>query len=497
MSFELDYLALSPEIILAAGVILVLAIDVTVTRDKKWLAAVAAIGVLTVALLPLAWMFLTDDAPRVMFDGAYVVDDFALLLKGLFLAAGYIVLLMSVSYIESDRYYQGEYYFLLLASILGSVVMSSSRDLIVLFVGLELTTAPLFLLAGWRKGDARSNEAALKYFVLGVLSTAILLFGMSFVYGLTGSVDFAGIRAASTGLATEPAFIMAVLFIVIGFAFKVSAVPFHFWAPDTYEGAPTPVTAYLSVSSKAAGFVGMLVITYQAFPGAADVWGPAIWILAALSMTVGNLIALRQENVVRLLAYSSIAQAGFILVPFAVAGVSSEASALGDAFSATVTYMVIYAFMNLGAFAVVIAASRRTGTGDIDGWAGLGPAAPGLGLFTAVFFFSLAGIPPLAGWFAKFVMFRAAIGGGNVWTTVLAVIAAVNAVIALYYYARVAKVVWFDDPAVPLDVDEVSKPLVPSLRVAMVLAVIFVVAAGFYPPIAANFGEATRILAGS
>ena len=497
MGFEIDYLAISPEIILAAGMILVLAIDVTVTRNRKWLAAVASIGILTVAILPLAWMFLNDEAPRVMFDGAYVVDDFALLLKVLFLAAGYIVLLMSVSYIESDRYYQGEYYFLLLASILGSIVMSSSRDLIVLFVGLELTTAPLFLLAGWRKADARSNEAALKYFVLGVLSTAILLFGMSFLYGLTGSIEFAGIRAAAAGLAGEPAFIMAILFVVIGFGFKVSAVPFHFWAPDTYEGAPTPVTAYLSVSSKAAGFVGMLVVTYQAFPGAAEVWGPAIWILAALSMTVGNLTALRQNNVVRLLAYSSVAQAGFILVPFAVAGVSSEATALGDAFAATVTYVVIYAFMNLGAFGVVIAASRRTGTGDIDGWAGLGPAAPGLVLLTAAFFFSLPGIPPLAGWYAKLVMFRAAIGGGNTWTTVLAAIAAVNAVIALYYYARVAKVVWFDEPTGTFDPDEAGRPIVPSLRVAMVLAVIFVIAAGFYPPIAANFGEATRILAGS
>lgn len=496
MKFEIDYLAISPEIILAAGLLLVLAVDVTVTRSRKWLAAVAAIGVVTLAILPLAWMFLTDEAPRVMFGGAYVVDDFALLLKGLFLAAGYIVLLMSVSYIEGERYYQGEYYFLLLASILGSVVMSSSRDLIVLFVGLELTTAPLFLLAGWRKGDARSNEAALKYFVLGVLSTAILLFGMSFLYGLTGAIDFAGIRAAAPGLVEEPAFIMAILFIVIGFGFKVSAVPFHFWAPDTYEGAPTPVTAYLSVSSKAAGFVGMLVVTYQAFPAAADIWGPAIWILAALSMTVGNLTALRQENIVRLLAYSSVAQAGFILVPFAVAGVSTDPNALGDSFAATVTYVAIYAFMNLGAFGVVIAASRRTGTGQIDGWAGLGPAAPGLGLLGAAFFFSLAGIPPLAGWFAKFVMFRAAIGGGNVWTTILAAIAAVNAVIALYYYARVAKVMWFDDPPVPLDEAAVARPIVPSLRVAMILAAVFVVVAGFYPPIAANFGEATRILAG-
>ncbi len=496
MTFEIDYLALAPEIIVATTLGLVLVLDLFLARPLKyWTAIVAVVGV-SVAALPLVTLALSDVATRSMFDGSYVVDDFALVMKGLFLAGGYLVLLMSVSYIESDRYYQGEYYFLLLASILGSLVMASARDLIVLFIGLELVTGPLFLLSGWRKGDRKSNEAALKFFLLGVLSAALLLYGMSFLYGLTGTVTFDGIRAAVPELTGEPAFVLAVLFLLVGFAFKVTAVPFHFWAPDTYEGAPTPVTAYLSVSSKASGFVGMLVITYLALPGAAAVWGPALWILAALSMTLANLTALRQQNIVRLLAYSSVAQAGFMLVPFAAAAAAGVGpQELGDAFAATVIYLIIYAFMNLGAFSVVIAGVRRTGTADLAGWAGFGNHSIGLSFLGAAFFFSLAGIPPLAGWFAKLVMFRAVIGAGSAWSTVLAAIAAVNAVIALYYYARVVKTMWMDpEPATPVAGADRERPVAGSLGVALGIAIVFVLVVGFLPGISTFFGDATRVL---
>ncbi len=491
----IDYHALAPEIILGVTIIVVLTLDVSLPRPKKYWTSVAALIGLAAAAVPLMTLaFGSDNGARQLLDGGYVVDEFALVAKGLFIVAGYIVLLMSVSYIESETYYQGEYYLLLLVSILGSVVMASSRDLITLFIGLEMVTGPLFLLAGWRKPDVKSNEASLKFFILGVLSTAILLYGMSFLYGMTGSVRFDGIREAAGTVGGEPAFQLAVLFTLIGFAFKVSAVPFHFWAPDTYEGAPTPVTAYLSVSSKAAGFVGLLLISYVAFPVVSDIWGPALWILAALSMTVGNLIALRQDNVVRLLAYSSIAQAGFMLVPFAAAAVSG-AEVFAGALAATMVYIIIYAFMNLGAFAVVIAVSRKTASGDIDSWAGLSTYAPGLGAAAALFFFSLAGIPPLAGWFAKFVMFRAILAPGDVWTTVLAAIAAVNAVIALYYYARIAKVVWMDPVPATAPSREVREARVaPSLALAMGLALLFVVVTGFLPQIAAFFGEASKLV---
>jgi NADH-quinone oxidoreductase subunit N len=479
--------------VIVVAILGVLVLDLLLPRPLKYITAVVAVFGVSMAAIPLLVMAV-DGTTRAMFDGSFTVDTFALVLKAIFVLSAYLVLLLSVSYIERDRFYQGEYYFLILCSLLGSMVMASSRDLIVLFIGLELTTAPLFLLAGWRKGDVKSNEASLKYYIIGVLSAALLLYGMSLVYGLTGSVLFEDIRAAvaDPGLASEPALGLAIILMLAGFGFKVSAVPFHSWAPDTYEGSPTPVTAYLSVNSKAAGFVAMLIVLYQAVPGASAVWAPALWIMAAASMIVGNLSALRQTNIVRLLAYSSIAQAGFMLVPFAAAGVAG--TDLTDAFSATVVYLVIFAVMNLGAFAVVIAGARRTGTGDISGWAGLGSYDPKLGVLAAVFFFSLAGIPPLAGWFAKFVMFRSVIIAGGTATVVLAVIAAVNTVIAFYYYARIIKSVWLDEaPAVSLG----DREAVPagSLRLALAIAGVLTVLVGVFPTIASIFGEASRVLA--
>ncbi len=493
MGFEIDYLALAPELVVVVAILGVLVLDLLLPRPLKYITAVVAVFGVSMAAIPLLVMAV-DGTTRAMFDGSFTVDTFALVLKAIFVLSAYLVLLLSVSYIERDRFYQGEYYFLILCSLLGSMVMASSRDLIVLFIGLELTTAPLFLLAGWRKGDVKSNEASLKYYIIGVLSAALLLYGMSLVYGLTGSVLFEDIRAAvaDPGLASEPALGLAIILMLAGFGFKVSAVPFHSWAPDTYEGSPTPVTAYLSVNSKAAGFVAMLIVLYQAVPGASAVWAPALWIMAAASMIVGNLSALRQTNIVRLLAYSSIAQAGFMLVPFAAAGVAG--TDLTDAFSATVIYLVIFAVMNLGAFAVVIAASRRTGTGDISGWAGLGSYDPKLGVLAAIFFFSLAGIPPLAGWFAKFVMFRSVIIAGGTATVVLAVIAAVNTVIAFYYYARVIKSIWLDEPPAASLGDREAVPA-GSLRLALAIAGVLTVLVGVFPAIATIFGEASRVLA--
>ena len=255
MTFDIDYFALAPEFVLVGTLLVVFLLDMLLPRPKKFWIATASVAGTALAAIPLV-LLAVDGASRSMFDGSYVVDEFALVLKGLFVVAAYIVLLMSHHYIESDRYYQGEYYFLLLASVLGSMVMSSARDLIILFIGIELTTLPLFLLAGWRKGDAKSNEAAMKFFILGILSTAILLYGMSFLYGLTGEVTFSGLAQATAGRAGEPAMALAILFVIVGFGFKIAAAPFHFWAPDTYEGAPTPVTAYLSVNSKAAGVCG-------------------------------------------------------------------------------------------------------------------------------------------------------------------------------------------------------------------------------------------------
>ncbi len=491
MTWEVNWMAFAPEIIIAVTILVVLALDLFLPRALKYWTATAAVAGTALALIPLAFLVIEGGA-QPMFEGSFVVDQFALVLKGLFLVAAYVVFLMSHHYIESERYYQGEYYLLLLMSLLGALVMASARDLIILFIGLELVTGPTYMLAGWRKGDVRSNEASMKYFILGVLSTAILLYGMSLLFGLTGEITFAGLAEATAGRAGEPMMVMAVLFVIVGFSFKISAVPFHFWAPDTYEGAPTPVTAYLSVSSKAAGFVAMLLVMYLALPGLSEIWAPALWLLAALSMTIGNLAALRQSNIVRLLAYSSIAQAGFMLVPFAAAavvGIDME-----EAFAATLIYLVIYAVMNLGAFSSVIAGARVTRSGEISAWSGLGRADPRLGLLMGMFFFSLAGLPPLAGWFAKFVMFRAVIMGADPATISLAVIAAVNAVIAFYYYARVVKALWLDEQVGEFAGDPTVRPA-GSLRLALAIPAVLTIAIGVYPALTTFVGEAARVIA--
>ena len=487
---HLDYAALSPEIVLTSVLVLVLLVDLVVDETHKYLVTqLAGVGVL-VSLIPVIALAV-DGADRSMFGGAYVVDDFSLVFKGLFLAIGYVVLLMSTRYIEEGDYYEGEYSFLLLSSLLGMVVMSSSRDLISIFVALELLSIPAYMLAGWRKRDLRSNEAALKYYLLGVLASAVMLYGMSLVFGATGSTLLTTIgRAVSGSVGHQPIVTLGIFLIVVGFAFKVSAVPFHFWAPDTYEGAPTPVTAFLSVASKTGGFVALLQLVYVGFFGRADVWAPLFWGLAALTMTVGNLVALRQTNIVRMLAYSSVAQAGYILVPFAVAG--DSAAAVGTAQTATIVYLIIYAAMNLGAFAIVMAVARKTRSGEIASYGGMLNYAPGLTVLMTIFMFSLAGIPPLGGWFAKLLIFQSALDAGTPTAVLLAVIAGVNSVIALFYYSSIAREMWMrpvpDEDRSPINV---PAPLAAALGLTAA-AVVFV---GVYPQAVARLGDLAHLAA--
>jgi NADH-quinone oxidoreductase subunit N len=433
---SVDFHAFAPEIILSATILIVLVADLVWPERSRFVSSrIASVGVLA-ALIPVITLA-ADGANREMFGGAYVVDNYALALKGFFLVVAYVSLLVAVDYISDGDYYQGEFYFLLLTSVLGMLVMASARDLITIFVALETITIPTFVLAGWRKHEEGSNEAAIKYFLIGVLSTAVMLYGMSIVYGETGGstllTDISDYIARND---TTPMFAVAIFFTIAGFAFKVSAVPFHFWTPDTYQGAPTPVTAFLSVASKAGGFVALLTIVAYGFFPSQDSWEPALWVLAAASMIYGNLVALRQTNIERMLAYSSIAQGGFILVPLAVAGDGGAARA---SFEAVVIYLLIYAAMNLGAFAVVIAVARRTRSAEIDSFSGLGQVMPGLSITMTIFLLSLAGIPPFAGWFAKFVMFRAVIDANSPSAVTLGVIAALGSVVAFFYYAGVAR----------------------------------------------------------
>jgi NADH-quinone oxidoreductase subunit N len=477
----IDWHALAPEVVLTGVLLLIVVLDVAFSeRVRTVVPTVAGIGLL-LTLVPVLTLAL-DGQERSQFGGAYVVDDFSLVLKALFLVSGYIVVLMSVDYIRDGDYYENEYYTLLLSSLLGMVMISSSRDLISMFVALELLSIPAYMLAGWRKGGLRSNEAGVKYYLMGVFATAVMLYGMSLVFGVAGSTLFSDIAPALAADDSSPPIVtLGVLFVIVGFAFKVSAVPFHTWAPDTYEGAPTPITAFLSVASKAAGFVALLQLVFVAFLGRDDVIEPLFWVLSVLTMTVGNLIALRQTNIVRMLAYSGIAQGGFMLAPFAVAGAAPE-----EAVQGVVTYLIIYAFMNLGAFAVVMAVARKTRSGDIASYGGLFEYAPGLTVALTVFLASLAGIPPLAGWFAKFSVFKAVVGADTFAGYVLTVVMAVNSVIALVYYLRIAMQMWMNP--VPDD-DRARVSVTPSLTVALVITVAATIVLGVSPGWAGRFGE--------
>ena len=485
MNPHIDFHAFAPEIVLTATIVLVLLVDL-LTERKEWLPRLASLGVLG-ALIPIVTLA-ADGTNRSMFGGAYVVDNYALAFKGFFLVVAYVSLLMSFDEIETGDYYKGEYYVLLLTSVLGMTVMASARDLISIFVAIETITIPTFILAGWRKHDTKSNEAALKYFLIGVLSSAVMLYGMSLVYGMSnGSTLLSDIfHFLATNHHVPAMFAVAVFLTLVGFAFKVSAVPFHFWAPDTYEGAPLPVTAFLSVASKAGGFVALLTIVRFGFFPLADSWQPILWILAAASMTLGNLAALRQTNIVRMLAYSSVAQGGFILVPLAVAGDLGTKNT--SAWQAVLVYLLIYGAMNLGIFAAVIAAARRTRSTEISSFAGMGRADPALGVVISIFLFSLAGVPPFAGWFAKFVMFRAAFDAGSTAAVVLAVIAALNSVIAFFYYSGVVRQVWFREPA-PEQLGYGRRPTPMALNVALTLTVAAVLVVGVYPQAFARIGE--------
>ena len=472
----LDYHALAPEIVLTLVAVSILVADLFVDETRKYLITTwAGVGV-ALAAVPLLSLAASGDGTRVMFGGGYVVDSYALLLKGLFLISGYLVLLMSSNYLAEGDFYEGEFSFLLVCSLLGMVVMASARDLITIFVAVETISIPGYMLAGWRKRESKSNEAMLKYYLLGVVASAVMLYGMSLVYGITGATQLSVIADSVSGVGLSPLLVVAIFLTLVGFGFKVSAVPFHQWAPDTYEGAPTPITAFLSVASKTAGFVAITQIVFAGFLGRSDVWRPIFWVLAVLTMTVGNLVALRQTNIVRMLAYSSVAQAGFIMAPFAVAGAND--SSTKSAFDAIVLYLVVYAFMNLGAFAVVITVARKTKSGEISSYGGLFQYAPGLAMVMTLMMASLAGIPPLGGFWAKFFVFKSIIDAGSVWPLVLAVIASVNSVIAFFYYASILREMWMRP--VP-DGDKTAIRLPAALTTAIAVCTVGIVAIGVYP----------------
>lgn len=451
---------LSPEISLCGLAIVVILLDLFLKR--KWiLGAVSVAGL----IVPAAFTLALWDRNETSFNGMLVVDEFSLFFNLFFLVCAALVILSSMDYVTKFRAFQGEYYALVLLSAVGMMLMAATRELISVYVALELTGISLYALTGFLK-DPKSSEAGMKYLLLGAVASAVLLYGMAMVFGLTGSTHFKDIaQAIPVDLVDNPALLMGMVLLVAGFGFKIATVPFQMWVPDVYEGAPTPITAYLSVASKAAGFAVILRVFYEALGPVSLDWGMMFGVLAAITMTLGNVVAIAQTNIKRMLGYSSIAQAGYLMMGLAAV------SALGR--SGLVFFLIAYALTNLGAFIAIIAISNKTGSDLISDYSGMAKRAPLLALALGLCLISLTGLPPTAGFMAKIYIFNAAVDYDLMWLVIIAVI---NTAISAYYYLRVIKVMYLGAP-----LSEEAIPSSGALRAALSVACLGVLLLGVYP----------------
>jgi NADH-quinone oxidoreductase subunit N len=488
---SVDWLAIAPPAITAVAALIVLVADLFVPEHRKpLLGGITIVGLAAaiITLVPLhdghrSTFCLTTDADVC----SYTADHFTLVIQLLVLGGALLTALLSIT--DTRKLPAGEFWFLLLSSAAGAALLPASRDLATLVVALEVASLPAFALVGLKHGDRRSSEAALKFFLSSVTATAVMLLGVSFVYATTGTLYLSRIATQLDGVPSQLETLAraGVALTLVGFAFKSAAAPFHFWVPDTYVGAPLPIAAYLSVVGKAVGFSGLILVTVIAFPSYSDVWGPALAVLAALTMTVGNAAALRQSatraySAVRLLAWSSVAQAGYLLVPVAAAAYAGQ-----DQIGSTVAYALMYAVVNLGAFSVAALVGRTMTLNRISDYRGLYAQRPLVALAMGFFLLCLAGLPPgVIGLFAKVTVFSSAVDAGLGW---LAVVMAVNVVMALYYYLQWTAVLFRAPadaaPAAPADAaggrDEPAgqgEPAVPRAPAAVTTAIALTAAAG-------------------
>ncbi len=445
-----------PEILLSVLAMILLLINVfSPGGQKSSLAYISFLGIIAAGVLvAIGWGVHIES-----FSGSVVLDNFATFFKMTFLVAAGLAVLISDSYMEREGCNQGELYPLILFTVVGMMLMASGTDLMTIFLGLEVMSVSLYVLAGFNRANKKSNEAGLKYFLLGAFSTGFLLYGMALIYGATGTTRLYKI-AAIVGQMTVPSsnimLVAGMLLMMTGFAFKIAAAPFHMWTPDVYEGAPTPMTAFMSAGPKAAGFAALLRLFLVALPTLQVEWSQVLWVLAVLTMTVGNITALRQDNIKRILAYSSIAHAGYALVGFAAGNGTGTAGIL--------FYMLSYAFMNIGAFAIIILVSKKGETnGNVSDFAGLGFKHPLLALAMTLFLFSLAGVPPAAGFIGKFYLFSGAIQKGYIW---LAVIGVLNSAASVYYYLRIMVYMYFKESTEEFEWVKVTAPVALALVIA-------------------------------
>jgi NADH-quinone oxidoreductase subunit N len=454
-----DWWALGAVIALSAGAILLLLLEFIPPRPNGDRGPL--LSMLTLIAAGYA-VYRVRDEKRALFEGMFVHDGLTVFFTLLFCAVGVVSVLFAWHYNKRTRIGQPEFYSLLLTAVLGMVVMAASNDLITIFLGLELMSLSLYVMVGFRRNLLESNEAALKYFLLGAFASAFLLYGIALLYGATGTTNLQRIGdfLGDTPLGRQPLILMGSLLVFTGFLFKVAAVPFHMWTPDAYQGAPTSVTGFMSAGAKAAGFAALLRILVRALPSLQHDWQPLLAVVAMLTMTVGNVTALLQNNVKRMLAYSSIAHAGYILVALAAGGPDGSAAA--------VFYLAVYSFMNLGAFALLTMMGRGSDEPVlVSDLAGLGFRQPLAGLALTLFMVSLGGIPPTAGFMGKVVVFGAAVKAGLVWP--LVVVGVLNSVISVFYYLRITVALYMREPE--------GEPVALSLNAPAVAALLLTAAA--------------------
>lgn len=449
-----------PEIFMTGLALLVLILDMVVRRKET----IALFSVASAAIVA----FLVFGASGSTFGGMFLADAYSMFFKLIFLLSLVLSILISIRYLKIEKVNFGEYYGLMLFSTLGMMIMASAGDFIVLYLGLELMALSTYVLAGFLRHAVKSNEAAIKYFLLGAFASALLLYGISLVYGLTGTTDIRGVASyiSANGLAGNPALTLSLLLFVAAFGFKIAAAPFHMWAPDVYEGAPTSITAFMSVGPKAAGFAVLARVFLISFQLLQPQWTMVLVPMAVLTMAVGNIAALAQTNIKRMLAYSSIAHAGYALLGLIAGGAAGVASMM--------SYLLIYAFMNIGAFAIIIML-RTEGFGgeNISDYEGLAKQHPLASALMLIFMFSLTGIPPTAGFVGKFYLFMAAVNAGYVWLVVLAVI---FSAISAFFYLRVVMYMYMREPR-----REVELAASPALGVALTLSTLGVLVIGVLP----------------
>lgn len=462
-----DLIRFLPEIILTIMGTVLMVLDPVINRRSSNAFGHLTLFSLVAALIGSLYAYTKAGTA---FGGMLVVDGFATFFRVLVIVVGILTVLPSYRFLRRQDAETSEYHALLLFSIAGQCLMASANELIMIFLGLEISSISSYILAGYLRDDKRANESSLKYFLLGSFATGFFLYGVAFIYGSTGTVNLSAVRAALTGPnAPSPVFTgVAAALMFVGLGFKVSASPFQVWAPDVYQGAPTPVTAFLSAGPKAAAFAIFFRIFMTAFAPIANGWEPLVWISALLSMTIGNFAALMQANVKRLLAYSSIAHAGYVMVAL------TARSDVGTA--AAMFYLAAYAFMNIGAFAVV---SHLSGKGEkyqnVDDFAGLGQKQPLTAAMLSIFLLSLIGVPLTGGFFGKFYIFKAALESHLVWLTVLGLL---NSAVAAYYYLRLLVVMYMREPS---DATANIEPLTPGLRAALLLPALGTLVLGIFP----------------